>query len=1066
MTNFRSNDFPDKMAGYDVSDVIILLFERYPDDDNIKKLRQYLYRNTDACFEHRQEILNLISKCLSNKTTTNIIAEYFSPILYDLFIRILKNESKLSLFCTLGRLIGLFVCANNFAYDCFADYSFDSTKFMQMIQNDEDLIDFLESCYRFLKFDLDFFTSHFQWSFLIHLFDSSNLYIRFISLEIHSNILKLNPNIHNNSLLNEENLEKCRLKLYSLNNRIPRLIKKSIQYCDILNNESKCLIYDEDFSKPLVSIKGILLPLTYPNNPQNVPNKFIIGSIFGDNLRSIALGLSLNKPILVQGSMNSGKSTLINYLATLTGRNDPMQLMTIQISDQVDTKYLLGSYVCSNIPGEFLFNPGPLLKAIRNGNWIILEDIDMASSEMISWIISIIQSRFNATIAGCENRIDKFNSNFRIFFTKNLEKSTVPNVNFRILEKMCYVVTLENVNLPNIEKLITLKWPNMQLIISRILSIYKIVINDNLYSAYSCGKIKRCIGLRDLMKWCHRLGKNFQINNNETSKCAFLDAIDCFLGFMSKNNEFTRNLALVLGSYFNLSKCECEYLLEERAPEIFKQINKIKIGRQIFPVTNLSKNLIQFAFIKSTTQLMEKLLVCANYGEPVLLCGETGIGKTSCIQNLAKLCGKKLNIINMNQQSSSMELFGSYKPIHFQYIIDTILEEYIDLFDQTFSSEKNTVFKAKLIQLSNNWNTLFEIMLHVFSKTDEKTKSNNDLFLKWVNLKEKILNYKDIFNDKNKNRLPFAFVEGALTRAIKFGEWVLLDEINLAETETLNGLLCFMENDKKLMLFEKVDDQIISIHEDFRLFACMNPATDVGKKELPKKIRSRFTEFFIDELSDRNEIRNIVCTYLKNLIVPKQIESIVEFYLKIKSDSQTLLKDINGHRPVFSLRNLCRALRVANLNPFNSFQRSLYEAFSLAFLSNLDNNSYKIVETRILEIVFEKKNLQNIFNITCTKSFPSESFVIIENYPIFKGPNTAEIDENYILTSTVKKNIRDICRIISAGRTYPILLQGETSVGKTSLIQYLAKATGNICYRVNNHEHTDLQVNNIKLLID
>ena len=29
-------------------------------------------------------------------------------------------------------------------------------------------------------------------------------------------------------------------------------------------------------------------------------------------------------------------------------------------------------------------------------------------------------------------------------------------------------------------------------------------------------------------------------------------------------------------------------------------------------------------------------------------------------------------------------------------------------------------------------------------------------------------------------------------------------------------------------------------HEDFRLFACMNPATDVGKKDLPPGIRNRF----------------------------------------------------------------------------------------------------------------------------------------------------------------------------------------------------------------------------------
>jgi midasin len=42
-------------------------------------------------------------------------------------------------------------------------------------------------------------------------------------------------------------------------------------------------------------------------------------------------------------------------------------------------------------------------------------------------------------------------------------------------------------------------------------------------------------------------------------------------------------------------------------------------------------------------------------------------------------------------------------------------------------------------------------------------------------------------------------------------------------------------------------------------------------------------------------------------------------------------------------------------------------------------------------------------------------------------------------------------------RRLPVLLQGETSVGKTSLIKYLARLTGNVCHRINNHEHTDIQ---------
>lgn len=57
----------------------------------------------------------------------------------------------------------------------------------------------------------------------------------------------------------------------------------------------------------------------------------------------------------------------------------------------------------------------------------------------------------------------------------------------------------------------------------------------------------------------------------------------------------------------------------------------------------------------------------------------------------------------------------------------------------------------------------------------------------------------------------------------------------------------------------------------------------------------------------------------------------------------------------------------------------------------------------------------------------------------------------------MKRNLFNLIRIISIGRTFPILLQGETSVGKTSMIEWLAQATGNVCYRINNHDHIDLQ---------
>ena len=45
----------------------------------------------------------------------------------------------------------------------------------------------------------------------------------------------------------------------------------------------------------------------------------------------------------------------------------------------------------------------------------------------------------------------------------------------------------------------------------------------------------------------------------------------------------------------------------------------------------------------------------------------------------------------------------------------------------------------------------------------------------------------------------------------------------------------------------------------------MNPATDVGKKELPDGLRNRFTEYFIEEPTNEQDLLLIVQDYLKNL---------------------------------------------------------------------------------------------------------------------------------------------------------------------------------------------------------
>lgn len=42
------------------------------------------------------------------------------------------------------------------------------------------------------------------------------------------------------------------------------------------------------------------------------------------------------------------------------GRNSAPHFMKVQLGDQTDSKMLLGSYRCTDVPGEFVWQPGVL----------------------------------------------------------------------------------------------------------------------------------------------------------------------------------------------------------------------------------------------------------------------------------------------------------------------------------------------------------------------------------------------------------------------------------------------------------------------------------------------------------------------------------------------------------------------------------------------------------------------------------------------------------------------------------------------------------------------------------
>lgn len=59
---------------------------------------------------------------------------------------------------------------------------------------------------------------------------------------------------------------------------------------------------------------------------------------------------------------------LFNATPCCLGRNSAPHFMKVQLGDQTDSKMLLGSYRCTDVPGEFVWQPG-VLTQVRILTW-------------------------------------------------------------------------------------------------------------------------------------------------------------------------------------------------------------------------------------------------------------------------------------------------------------------------------------------------------------------------------------------------------------------------------------------------------------------------------------------------------------------------------------------------------------------------------------------------------------------------------------------------------------------------------------------------------------------------
>lgn len=236
----------------------------------------------------------------------------------------------------------------------------------------------------------------------------------------------------------------------------------------------------------------------------------------------------------------------------------------------------------------------------------------------------------------------------------------------------------------------------------------------------------------------------------------------------------------------------------------------VRILDQVLPRAKVSSPLVpgafQFRHLCHDAALLGNARAVAlgvRHGFPVALEGDTSASKTTAVLWVAHLLGQPVVRLNLHGQADASELVGRYVP---------------------GGAHDGGHRRRRAPGITSN--------------AHDRGCSETETMTAW--------NKCDLEPVEETATPPaWVFKEGAIPQAMRRGDWVVLDELNLAEPQTLERLNSVLEQPSSLVLSEG-DGTVfgpgghVPVAAEFRLFATMNPAEYAGRSVLSPAFRDRW----------------------------------------------------------------------------------------------------------------------------------------------------------------------------------------------------------------------------------